>query len=53
LKKLYGIHLSKNPVPIERYIVNVLEEIPVPDKGNVMVIHEIGNSSIAFYRPID
>lgn len=43
LMKMYKIHLSYNNIPIERYIVNVMEEIPVPDKGNIMVLHEIGN----------
>jgi len=32
LKQLYRIHLSHTPIPIERFIVNVMEEIPVPDK---------------------
>jgi DENN (AEX-3) domain len=42
LKQLYRIHLSHTPIPIERYIVNVMEEIPVPDKaGQITVLHEI------------
>ena len=43
LKQLYRIHLSHTPIPIERYIVNIMDEIPVPDKGNTLVLHEIGN----------
>lgn len=30
-----------------------MEEVPVPDKGNILVMHEIGNQTISFYRPID
>lgn len=38
LKQLYRIHLSHTQIPIERYIVNIMEEIPVPDKsGHVLV----------------
>lgn len=43
LKQLYRIHLSKTPVPLERYIINIMDEIPVPDRGNIMVMHELGN----------
>jgi hypothetical protein len=54
LKQLYRIHLSHTQVPIERYIVNIMEEIPVPDKsGQVLVHHEIGEKKISFTRPID
>lgn len=53
LKQLYRIHLSKTPIPIERYIINIMDEISVPDKGNILVSHEIGNESISFFRPID
>lgn len=37
LKQLYRIHLSSSSIPIERYIVNIMDEIPVPDKGNILV----------------
>ena len=30
LKEIYRIHLSNTPIPIERYIVNIMDEIPVP-----------------------
>ena len=54
LKQLYRIHLSHTPIPIERFIVNVMEEIPVPDKqGQVQILHEIGNQAIPFYRAVD
>jgi len=44
LKQLYRIHLSHTPIPLERFIVNVMEEIPVPDKGGqIQILHEIGN----------
>lgn len=53
LEMIYRIHLSNTPIPIERYIVNIMDEISVPDKGNVLIQYEIGNSKIPFYRPID
>ena len=37
-------------IPIERFIVNLMEEVPLPDLGNNMVVYD---ESINFYRPID
>ena len=31
-----------------------MEEIPVPDKkGQIMVLHEIGNQQVNFFRAVD
>jgi len=40
-------------IPLERFILNVLDEIPLPDKGNILIQHEIGTNVIPFYRPVD
>lgn len=53
LKQLYRLHLSKNPIPIERYICNFTDEIPIPIKGNNFVQYEIGTTVVNLYRPID
>ena len=53
LKSLYSIQFAKTPIPIERYIWNFADEIPVPDKGNILVEYDIGNTNIPFYIPID
>ena len=29
-------------IPIERYIVNIIEELPLPDEGTRLIQHEIG-----------
>lgn len=29
-------------VPIEKFIVNIVDEIPLPDEGKILVQHEIG-----------
>jgi len=51
LNKLYRVHLSQNMhIPIERFIVNIMDEVPLPDLGNTMIVYE---ESINFYRPID
>lgn len=51
LNKLYQVHLSQNMhIPIERFVVNIMDEVPLPDLGNNMVAYE---ESINFYRPID
>ncbi len=53
LKQVYRIHLSNTPIPMERYIINVMEEIPVPDIGSVLVQYDIGNQTVPFFRKID
>lgn len=37
-------------LPIERFIVNIMDEVPLPDLGNNMVVYD---DSINFSRPID
>lgn len=53
LKQIYRLHLSQCPIPIERYICNFVDEIPIPVKGKTLVQYEIGTSSISFSRPLD
>lgn len=43
LKNLYAIHMSRhNLIPIERFIQNIIDEVPLPDQGNILVQTEIG-----------
>lgn len=37
-------------IPIERFILNIMDEVPLPDLGNTMVAYE---ENINFYRPVD
>lgn len=53
LKSLFSIQFAKTPIPMERYICNFVDEIPVPDKGNILVEYDIGNTSIPFFIPVD
>ncbi len=53
LKTLIAIQFSKSPLPIERIVCNLMEEIPIPDKGSVKVEYDIGNTTVEFYRPLD
>lgn len=39
-------------IPIERFIVNVVDEVPLPDKGNIMIQHDM-EETILFFRPVD
>lgn len=47
--------MSNSPlaIPIERMIVNIIDEIPLPDEGKLLVQHEIGGQTVSFYRPND
>lgn len=40
-------------IPIERYIVNIMDEIPLPDEGKLLVQHEIHGETASFFRPTD
>ena len=56
LKLLYRKHLSSTrlEVPLERYIQNFVEEVPLPDEaGKVLVQHEPEGNTISFFRPVD
>ena len=37
-------------IPIERFILNIMDEVPLPDLGNTQVSYE---ENINFYRPVD
>lgn len=39
-------------IPLERFIVNIMDEVSLPDKGNIMIQHDM-EETILFYRPID
>lgn len=53
--QLYRMQISstKLSIPIERHITNIVEEIPLPDEGKLLVQHEIGGRTASFYRPTD
>lgn len=43
LKQLFRMQVSNTSmhIPMERYIVNLIDEIPLPDEGKILVQHEI------------
>lgn len=53
LKSIFSIQFAQTPIPMERYICNFIDEIPVPDKGNILVEYEFGANKIPFHIPID
>ena len=53
LKQVYRLHLSKSTIPIERYICNLTDEIPIPIKGKTVIEYEIGAALVSFCRPLD
>lgn len=53
LNQFYRIQLSQNMhCPLERFILNVMDEVPLPQLGKNMVNLEI-EESISFCRPCD
>jgi hypothetical protein len=38
LAQIYRIQCSSQmPIPLERFIVNIMDEIPLPDKGSILI----------------
>lgn len=44
LMQLFRMQISQTrlQIPMERYIINMMDEIPLPDEGTLLVQHEIG-----------
>jgi len=40
-------------MPMERFITNIIDEIPLPDEGKLLIQHEITGETVNFFRPID
>ena len=55
LKQLYRMQISNTglTLPMERFIINVIDEIPLPDEGKLQIQHEIGGELANFFRPVD
>lgn len=51
LMELYRLTLVPNTIPIERFIGNFIQEIPLPPQGRVSVQYTIGQQIINIQRP--
>ena len=52
LKHIYLISLSESPLPIERFIQNVISECPLPPQGKIGVrYHLTGDTALTISRP--
>lgn len=47
LKQLYRMQISNTGLylPIERFVTNLMDEVPLPDEGKILVQHEIGGET--------
>lgn len=52
LKSLYRISISESPLPIERFVSNVIHEVPVPPRGRIEVQFSCGDNVITISRPM-
>jgi len=34
-------------------VINIIDEIPLPDEGSLLVQHELRDKTASFYRPVD
>lgn len=55
LKQLYRVQISqtRSKIPLERHVINFMEEIPLPDEGRLLVQHELEGQVVQFFRPTD
>eukprot|EP00817_Percolomonadidae_sp_ATCC50343_P002501 CAMPEP_0117418888 /NCGR_PEP_ID=MMETSP0758-20121206/575_1 /TAXON_ID=63605 /ORGANISM="Percolomonas cosmopolitus, Strain AE-1 (ATCC 50343)" /LENGTH=787 /DNA_ID=CAMNT_0005199653 /DNA_START=224 /DNA_END=2584 /DNA_ORIENTATION=+ len=51
LMHLYRQHLTPSKLPIERYICNFVDEIPLPPKGIIELQYELPPNTITLKRP--
>ena len=51
LRGLYEITLAPSMIPIERYICNIIDDIPAPPAGRVDVTYYLGEQAISFRCP--
>ena len=51
LTELYRLSLVPSPVPLEHYIANFINEIPLPPLGELKIAYSISNKLIYFFRP--
>ena len=51
LEQLYRISLSASPIPIERYVLNFMNELPLPPQGRYEVNFTLPDRTINIRRP--
>ena len=51
LTSLYRLVLSPLDVPIERYICNLMNEVPMPPSGMAKILYSIADKELIFTRP--
>ena len=51
LETIYRTSLSSSSLPIERYIQNIVSEVPLPPLGRVDVCFAIADTTITIWRP--
>eukprot|EP01036_Dinobryon_divergens_P039294 gene39294-51774_t len=51
LRQLYRLSLTPSSIPIERYICNFIDDVPVPPAGLVDVTYYLGDQAVTFRCP--
>ena len=51
LSSLFRLVLSPLEVPIERYICNLMNEVPMPPSGKAKILYSIADKELIFTRP--
>jgi DENN domain-containing protein 5 len=51
LKQLYHISLSSSPLPLERYIANLVNDVPLPPQGLTEVVFSLVDTVFQIRRP--
>lgn len=51
LKQLYHISLSSSPLPLERYIANLVNDVPLPPQGLTEVVFNLVDAVFQIRRP--
>lgn len=51
LEQLYHVSLSTSPLPLERYVANFTQELPLPPHGRVEVLYTLPQLMLQISRP--
>jgi hypothetical protein len=52
LQQIYHVSLSNSPLPIERYILNFIRDLPLPPQGRIEVLYSLPESQLSITRPL-
>ena len=51
LSQIYRIYKAEIPIPLERYVINFIFDVPLPPRGDTRVQYTLADSTMFISRP--